>query len=181
MRVRFRLTPRQVVTQGLVVLFAWSSMVLLNARIGGANPVLLVAYGFAFALSVGLSGRWRGAELTPDGVIIRRNTKRFVPWTDVTDVRQGSVLLTRVVVFETPRGIVRSWAPAASPLAPDRDFDVKLTYIRQWWWNARGGVRDSEPLWPVANSTGWGVPVVTGTTSPGSTGPGSNGPGSAAV
>jgi hypothetical protein len=180
-QVRFRLTPRQVVTQGLVVLFAWASMVFLNVRIGGANPVLLVAYGVAFALSVGLSGRWRGAELTPDGVIIRRNAKRFVPWSDVTDVRQGSVLLTRVVVFETPRGVVRSWAPAASPLAPDRDFDAKLTYIRQWWWGARPGAGGTEPLWPAANSTGWGVPVVTRSARPDSTGPDSNGPRSAAV
>ena len=102
MQVRFRLTHRQVITQGLIVLFAWTCMALLNVRIGGANPILLAAYGLAFALSVGLSGRWRGAELTAEGVIIRRNRKRFVPWTDVTDVREGSVLLTRIIVFETP-------------------------------------------------------------------------------
>ncbi len=160
-QVRFRLTSRQVIIQAVLVLFAWACMTLLNVRIGGANPVLLAAYGTAFALSVGLSGRWRGAELTAEGVIIRRNRKRFVPWTDVTDVRQGSVLLTRIVVFETPRGLVRSWAPAASPLAPDRDFDSKLTYIRQWWWNARRESTDAAVLWPVASGTGWGIPVVT--------------------
>jgi hypothetical protein len=160
-QVRFRLTPRQVITQGLIVMFAWACTALLNVRIGGANPVLLAAYGLAFALSVGLSGRWRGAELTPEGVIIRRNRKRFVPWTDVTNVRQGSVLLTRIIVFETPHGPVRSWAPAASPLAPDRDFESKLAYIRGWWWNVRPGSTDDNVLWPVANSTGWGIPVVT--------------------
>jgi hypothetical protein len=136
-------------------------MVLLGLRIGRASPLLLAAYGVAFALSLGLSGRWRGAELTPEGVIIRRNSKRFVPWTEVTDVRSGSVLLTKVVVFETPRGPVRSWAPAATPLAPDRDFDAKLTYIRQWWWAARPDAGDGALLWPAANSTGWGIPVVT--------------------
>lgn len=160
MRVRFRLTPRQVVTQGIVVLFAWGSLVVMNVRIGGANPVLLAGYGIAFGLSVLLSGRWRGIELTPDGVVLRRNRKKFIPWSDVTEVRQGSLLLTRIVVFETVEGPVRSWAPAASPLAPDRDFLSKLVYIRQFWWNCRPGAADSPMLWPTAGATGWGVPVV---------------------
>jgi hypothetical protein len=167
-RVRFRLTPRQVIIQSVLVLFAWACMVLLNVRLGGANGLILGLYGVAFLASVVLSGRWRGAELTPDGVIIRRNRKRFVPWSDVTEVRPGSILLTRLVVFETPGGAVRAWAPAASPLAPDRDFDSKLAYIRQWWWKARRGASDSPVLWPVAGSTGWGVPVVTDATRSGS-------------
>jgi hypothetical protein len=134
-RVRFRLTPKQVTIQGVAVFFAWASLVLMNLRIGGANPILLGAYGIAFALSTVVSGRWRGIELTPEGVAIRRNRKKFIPWSDVTDVQQGSLLLTRIVVFETVEGRVRSWAPASSPLAPDRDFLSKLAYIRQFWWD----------------------------------------------
>jgi hypothetical protein len=162
-RVRFRLTPRQVVTQGVVILFAWASIVLMNVRIGRANPVLLGAYGVAFGVSVVLSGRWRGIELMPEGVVLRRNRKRFIPWSDVTEVRQGSLVLTRIVVFETVHGPVRSWAPAASPLAPDRDFPSKLAYIRQFWWNCRPGAADSPMLWPTAGATGWGIPVVQDT------------------
>jgi hypothetical protein len=132
----------------------------MNLRIGGANPILLGAYGIAFALSTVVSGRWRGIELTPEGVAIRRNRKKFIPWSDVTDVQQGSLLLTRIVVFETVEGRVRSWAPASSPLAPDRDFLSKLAYIRQFWWDCRPGPTDSPLLWPTAGATGWGIPVV---------------------
>jgi hypothetical protein len=141
-------------------LFAWASLVLMNARIGGANAMLLGAYGVAFGVSIVLSGRWRGIELTPEGAFLRRNRKRFIPWSDVTEVRHGSLLLTRIVVFETVQGPVRSWAPAASPLAPDRDFAAKLAYIRQWWWKFRPGASDSPMLWPTAGATGWGIPVV---------------------
>lgn len=162
MHVRFRLTPRQVAIQAGAVGFAWLVLVLANMRVGGANRVLLLAYAVAFASSVIVSARWRGVELTPDGAVVRRNTKRFVPWSEVTDVRPGTLLLTRLVVLDTVRGPVRCWAPVAGPLAPDRDFESKLAYIRQWWWSGRPQAAGKPLLWPSSNATGWGIPVVAG-------------------
>lgn len=160
MRVRFRLTPQQVALQTAAFGVLWIAIALFNLQFGRVNAFLLVAYGSVIATSVLVSARWRGLELGPDGAVVRRNTKRLVPWSDVTHVRTGSVLLTKVVVLETVRGNVRSWAPVTSPLAPDRDFDAKLAYIRQWWWNARVEVEGTAPSWPADRSTGWGVPVV---------------------
>jgi hypothetical protein len=158
-RVRFRLTPRQITIQSVIVLSSWSSIVLINLRLGGAQPLLLSLYGAAFVGFLVLTARWRGMELTPEGVVLRRNRTRTVPWSDVLDVRPGSMLWTRLVVFDTPNGPVRSWAPTTSPLLRDPDFDAKLHYVRQWWWASRAG-GDETPLWPVAGSTGWGVPVT---------------------
>jgi hypothetical protein len=138
-------------------------MVVFNLRFGRVSGLVLAAYGVVFVGSVLLSARWRGLELTPDGAVVRRNAKRFVAWADVTNVRAGSVLLTRVVVLETVRGRVRSWAPASSPLAPDPDFDAKLAYVREWWWTARAHTTDAPPTWPADRATGWGVPVLAET------------------
>ena len=159
MRVRFRLTPRQITIQSVIVLSSWASIVVINLRVGNAQPLLLSFYGAAFVGFLVLTGRWRGMELTPEGVVLRRNRTKTVPWSDVVDVRPGSMLWTRLVVFDTPNGPVRSWAPMTSPLLRDRDFDAKLTYVRQWWWASRAG-GDETPMWPVAGSTGWGVPVT---------------------
>lgn len=168
MRVRFRLTPRQITIQSAIVLSSWSTIVLINLRVGNAQPLLLGVYGVLFVGFLVLTARWRGMELTPEGVVLRRNRSRTVLWNDVLDVRPGSMLWTRLVVFDTPTGPVRSWAPMTSPLLRDRDFDAKLTYVRQWWWASRDRAQET-PLWPVASSTGWGVPV-SHTTAPPRTG-----------
>jgi hypothetical protein len=128
--------------------------------LGGFNRLLVVVYAVASAVSLVVSARWRGLELFADGAIVRRNTKRVVSWSEVTDVRPGTLLSTRFVVLDTPRGPVRCWAPIAGPLAPDRDFESKLAYIRQWWWSSRPQSSSAPALWPSSNATGWGIPVV---------------------
>lgn len=159
MRVRFRLTPRQITIQSVIVLSSWISIVAINLQVGNAQPLLLSLYGVLFVGFLVLAARWRGMELTPEGVVLRRNRTKQVPWNDVLDVRPGSMLWARLVVFDTPSGPVRSWAPMTSPLLRDPDFDAKLTYVRQWWWASRSG-GDAAPMWPVAGSTGWGVPIT---------------------
>lgn len=138
---------------------SWLSIVVINVRVGNAQPVLLAGYGAAFVVTLVLTARWRGMELTPEGVVLRRNRTTRLPWSDVLDVRPGSLLWSRLVVFETPAGPVRSWAPMTSPVLRDRDFDAKLAYVRQWWWTSRTRT-DDVPIWPVAGSTGWGVPIT---------------------
>jgi hypothetical protein len=160
-RIRFRLTPRQVTIQSGIVLSSWLCIAAISIRVGNANPVVLGLYGIAFVGALLLTARWRGMELTPDGVVLRRNRTKVLPWSDVLDVRAGSLLWTRLVVFDTTLGPVRSWAPVTSPLLRDRHFDDKMTYVRQWWWASRDE-GDGAPHWPVAGSTGWGVPIPPG-------------------
>lgn len=142
--------------------FAIAVLTLVNLRFGVVSTILIALYGVVLLVIVLALARWRGLELRDDGFVVRRNLVRRVPWQDVMNVRAGSVLFTKIVVFETVRGMVRSWAPAASPLAPDPDFDAKLAYIRQWWWSARSRMDGSALPWPADRATGWGIPVVDG-------------------
>jgi hypothetical protein len=158
-RVRFRATPLQIGLFVVPLVVTWSLVLLVDVRVTSAAaalpvlvPVALLSCGGGAALL-----RWRGLELTADAAVVRGDSVRRIPWSDVRDVRTRRRFGTRIVVLQTDRREIRCPAPFSGVLAADRHFDAKAAYVQRWWQACTPADQPGP-----RGDTGWGHPVLPG-------------------
>ena len=103
----------------------------------GLAVVTLVAAGISLGGAV-LAGRF-GVVLGPDGITVQGLRTQRLAWPEVAAIQPTSFLGDlRVQVVPVSGVPIRTYAPAASFLAPDPTFGAKLALMQQYPLEQRG-------------------------------------------
>lgn len=110
--------------------------------------VLLVTALLAVTVAVCAATRTgSGVDLRPDALVVHGLRSRVVLWSSVSAVYASTLLGIRVVYVVVDGRTRMLRAPTHTPfLAPDKDFDAKVSTIVDYWV-ARRGPAWTPPAW----------------------------------
>lgn len=143
---------RLVIAAGLVAAGVWFLLT--------GSPVLAVMdfLGAAFNVALYFMADRFGVILDPDGITLEGVTTRRYTWTQVYAIEPTKVFGDRRVRIDLMDGTsVRTWSPAHSWMAPDRDFDATVATMREYHLTRRREVARQVP--PVSRVDPRGHPL----------------------